>query len=119
MFTIVNVERVRLQDVSVISACSVAQCCGNPATHHRAVGHKAAFDVAAGGATDSRVALDGVLVADGGGGLRLCHMALEEGVAVGVGVLGGTDVGVERVGGRADRQLLWSHWLSCWDHKIA
>lgn len=45
-------------------------------------------------------------------------MALEEGVAVGVGMLGGADVSVEGVGGRADRQLLWSHWLSCWDDSV-
>lgn len=45
-------------------------------------------------------------------------MALEEGVAVGVGMFGGADVSVEGVGGRADRQLLWSHWLSCWDDRV-
>lgn len=45
-------------------------------------------------------------------------MALEEGVAVGVGMLGGADVSVEGVGGRADRQLLWSHWLSCRDDSV-
>lgn len=45
-------------------------------------------------------------------------MTLEEGVAVGVGMLGGADVSVEGVGGRADRQLLRSHWLSCWNENI-
>lgn len=64
---------------------------------------------------DVRVALDRVLSAAGGGGFCLRHVALEEAVAVGVGVLGGADVGVEGVGGRADRQLLWSHWLRCGD----
>lgn len=45
-------------------------------------------------------------------------MTLEEGVAVGVGMFGGADVSVEGVGGGADGQLLWSHWLSCWDESI-
>lgn len=62
---------------------------------------------------NSRVALDRVGVAVDAGGARLCHAALEEGVAVGVGLFGGTDVSVERVGGRADGQLLRSHWLGC------
>lgn len=64
---------------------------------------------------NSRVALDGVGVAVDGGGL--CYVALEEGVAVCVGLFGGTDVSVERVGGRADGQLLRSHWLGCWEEK--
>lgn len=68
---------------------------------------------------NSRVALDRVFVAVDGGGFGRGHVALEEGVAVGVGVLGGADVGVEGVGGRADGQLLWSHWLSCRDGGVA
>lgn len=67
--------------------------------------------------TDLRVALDRVFIAVDGGGFCLCHVTLEESVAVGVGVLGGTDVSVEGVGGRADGQLLWSHRLSCWRWK--
>ena len=53
------------------------------------------------GRTDlnSRVALDRVGVAVDAGGARLCCAALEEGVAVGVGVFSGTDVSVEGVGG--------------------
>lgn len=62
---------------------------------------------------NSRVVLDRVWFGVSAGRLWLCHGALEEGVAVGVGVLGGTDVGVEGVCGRADGQLLWSHWLGC------
>lgn len=66
-----------------------------------------------GKAWDSRVALDRVWVAVDAGGLGLRAVALEECVAVGVGVLGGADVGVEGVGGRADGQLLRPHWLGC------
>lgn len=66
-----------------------------------------------GKARDSRVALDRVWVAVDAGGLGLRAVALEEYVAVGVAVLGGTDVGVEGVGGRADRQLLRPHRLGC------
>lgn len=33
--TVINVEWVGLQYVSIISACSVAQCCGNSVKHHR------------------------------------------------------------------------------------
>lgn len=33
--TVVNVEWVGLQYVSVISACSVAQCCGDSVRQHR------------------------------------------------------------------------------------
>lgn len=62
----------------------------------------------------TRVALDRVGVAAGAGGALLRGAALEEGVAVGVSVFGGTDVSVERVGGGADGQLLRSHWLCCW-----
>lgn len=61
----------------------------------------------------SLVALDRVWAAAGDGGLGLRAVALEERVAVGVGVLGGADVGVEGVGGRADGQLLRPHWLGC------
>lgn len=84
-----------------------------------AVTDKASLNLAAGGkkTTDLRVALDRVFVAVDGGGFCLRPVALEEVVAVGVGVLGGADVGVEGVGGEADRQLLWSHWLRCWDEK--
>lgn len=61
-----------------------------------------------------RVALQRVQVAvDAGGALR-CHAALKEGVAVGVGVFSSPDVGIEGVCRRANRQLLWSHWLCCW-----
>ncbi len=65
----------------------------------------------------SRVALDRVGVAADGGRAWLCYVALEEGVAVSVGVFSGTDVWVERVGGRADGHLLRSHWLGCRDDK--
>lgn len=64
-------------------------------------------------ARDSHVALDRVRVAVDTGGLGLRAVPREECVAVGVGVLGGADVGVEGVGGRADGQLLRSHWLGC------
>lgn len=66
-----------------------------------------------GKASDSRVALDRVWVAGDAGGLGLRAAALEECVAVGVAVLGGPDVGVEGVGGRADGQLLRPHRLGC------
>lgn len=66
---------------------------------------------------NSRVALDRVGVAVAAGRARLCHATLEEDVAVGVGLFSGTDVSVERVGGRADGQLLRSHWLGCRDEK--
>lgn len=66
---------------------------------------------------NSRVALDRVGVAVDGGRARLCYVALEEGVAVSVAVFSGTNVSVERVGGRADGQLLRSHWLGCRDDK--
>lgn len=35
VFTVINVERVGLQYISIISACSVAQCCGNSVKHPR------------------------------------------------------------------------------------
>lgn len=62
---------------------------------------------------NSRVALDRVWVAVDAGGFWLCHVALEEGVAVGVSMFSGTDVGVEWIGGRTDRWLLRSYWLGC------
>lgn len=68
--------------------------------------------------SNSRVALDRVGVAVDTGGGWLCYVALEEGVAVGVGVFSGTDVGVEWVCGRANWELLRSHWLGCWDDKV-
>lgn len=49
--------------------------------------------------SDSRVALDRVGVTVDAGRGRLCRTALEEGVAVGVGLLGGPHVGVERICG--------------------
>lgn len=61
----------------------------------------------------SRVALDRVGVAIGAGGALLCHAALEEGVAVSVGMFSSTDVGVEWICGRANWQLLRSHWFGC------
>lgn len=64
-----------------------------------------------------RVALDRAGVAVDTGRALLCHVVVEEGIGVCVGLFGGTDVGVERVGRRADRQLLWSHWLCCQDGK--
>lgn len=64
---------------------------------------------------NSRVVLDRVGVAADAGGTRLCHAALEEGVAVGVGLL---VVSVDRVGGTADGKLLRSHWFSCGDDKV-
>lgn len=67
---------------------------------------------------DSRVALHRVGVAVDARGARLCPVALEAGVAVGVGLFGGTDVSVERVGGGADGHLLRSHWLGCQDDKF-
>lgn len=90
------------------------------APQNSAVIDKASFNLAAGikKNPDLRVALDRVFIAVDGGGFCLCHVALEEGVAVGVGVLSGADVSVEGVGGTAGRQLLWSHWLSCWDENI-
>lgn len=66
---------------------------------------------------NSRVVLDRVGIAADTGGLLWCHVTLEEGIAVGVGVFSSMDVGVERVGGRANGQLFWSHWLSCRDEK--
>lgn len=57
---------------------------------------------------NSRVVLDRVGVAADAGGTRLCHAALEEGVAV----------GVDRVGVTADGKLLRSHWFSCGDDKV-
>lgn len=35
VFTVINVEWVGLQDISIISACSVAKCCGNSVKHPR------------------------------------------------------------------------------------
>jgi len=67
---------------------------------------------------NSRVALDRVGVAVDAGAARLYPAALEEGIAVGVGLFSGTDVSVERVGGRADGQLLRSHWLGCQEDKV-
>lgn len=61
---------------------------------------------------NSRVALDRVGVAADAGG-ALCHAVLEEGIAVSVGVFSGTDVGVEWICGRANWQLLRSHWFGC------
>lgn len=117
-FTVVDIERVRLQYVSIISTCSIAQSCGNSGTHHKRqlLSTKLTLTLQPGEKnTNLRVALDRILIAVGDDGFCLCHVALEEGVAEGVGMLGGADVSVEGVGGRADRQLLWSHWLSCWD----
>jgi len=67
---------------------------------------------------NSRVALNRVGVAVDAGGARLCHVALEESVAVGVAVLSGPDVSVEGVGGRADGQLFRPHWLGCWEEEV-
>lgn len=37
VLTVINVEGVGLQNISVISACSVAQCCGNSAGEKQTV----------------------------------------------------------------------------------
>lgn len=131
--TVVNVQWVGLQYVSVVSASSVTQGCGDSVWKTQTTlescetmtcssvvrSHGAASAVSGLKRPKllySRVALDRVGVAGGAGG-ALCHVTLEEGVAVGVGLFCGADVGVEWICGGANGQLLRSHWFGCGDDK--